>query len=172
MRLLPCSLCRLALLFLTLTLGLVLAACGPFQSAITESSVRDLGTFFCGGLGNACCHAPKSSGNPADGPLVACQEGLGCDIITNKCVQPCGVTGGVCCDGPETRAPKWTADGKVYSPNYFNMREMCDAGACSVQTHRCSACGTTGGGACCGPDAAQATSSASSITTRPRAACA
>jgi hypothetical protein len=155
MQLRPYSLYRSTLLFLTVTFSLVIAACGPF-SAIKDEA-RDLSSFFCGGLGNVCCRAPSALANPAFGPLVACQEGLGCDITTNKCVKPCGVTGGVCCDGPETRAPKWTADGKVYSPNTFNMREMCDAGACSVQTHRCSACGTTSGGACCGPDAAQAT---------------
>lgn len=45
----------------------------------------------------------------------------------------------------------------MYSPNYWNMREMCDAGACDRQTHRCFDCGTQDGGRCCPPDAAQAT---------------
>ena len=110
----------------------------------------------CGALGKACCRAPLQN-VPGFGPLVSCQQGLGCDITTNKCVSPCGGTGQVCCDGPETRAPKWTADGKIYSPNNWNMREMCDAGVCNKQTHRCITCGTRDGGPCCSSDAAQAT---------------
>jgi len=112
----------------------------------------------CGALGKACCHAPTASQNvPAFGPLVSCQQGLGCDITIGKCVSSCGGTGQVCCDGPETRALKWTADGKVYSPNFWNMREMCEAGVCDKQTHRCITCGTHDGGPCCSSDAAQAT---------------
>ena len=117
----------------------------------------EISQFFCGGLDRACCRPPASAVNPAVGPLVACNTGLGCDITTNTCVQPCGAAGQVCCDGPETRAPKWTADGRIYSPNYFDMREMCLRGACDVKSHRCFDCGTTDGGACCPPDAAQAT---------------
>jgi hypothetical protein len=110
----------------------------------------------CGALGKACCRSPFQN-VPAFGPLVSCQQGLGCDIRTNKCVSTCGGPGQVCCDGPETRAPKWTPDGKVYSPNYWNMREMCDTGVCDRQTHRCITCGTRDGGPCCSSDAAQAT---------------
>jgi|SRR6516162_10220595 hypothetical protein len=45
---------------------------------------------LCGGLGQRCCRAPESAQNiAADGPLVACNVGLGCDITTN------------------TEAPKW-----------------------------------------------------------------
>lgn len=128
---------------------------------IGSSSIQryiDLPFFRCGALGETCCRAPLASQNvPAFGPLVGCQQGLGCDIATNKCVSNCGGAGQVCCDGPETRAPKWTADGKIYSPNYWNMREMCDKGACDRQTHRCFTCGTQDGGPCCPPDAAQAT---------------
>jgi hypothetical protein len=112
----------------------------------------------CGAFGESCCRAPAASQNiAAFGPLVSCQQGLGCDITTNKCVSPCGSPGQVCCDGPETRAVKWTADGKVYSPNSWNMREMCDTGVCDKQTHRCITCGTQAGGPCCSSDAAQAT---------------
>lgn len=112
----------------------------------------------CGGLGEACCRAPAASQNiPAFGPIVGCDKGLGCDIATNKCVSGCGGPGQVCCDGPETRAPKWTADGKIYSPNTWNMREMCDTGVCDKQSHRCITCGTQAGGPCCTSDAAQAT---------------
>jgi hypothetical protein len=112
--------------------------------------------FPCGALGQPCCRAPFQN-VPAFGPLVSCQQGLGCDITTNKCVSPCGGPGQVCCDGPETRALKWTVDGMIYSPNNWNMREMCDAGVCDKQTHRCMTCGTRDGGPCCSSDAAQAT---------------
>jgi hypothetical protein len=111
---------------------------------------------WCGAVGGPCCRAPFQN-VPAFGPLVSCQEGLGCDVTTNKCVSTCGGPGQVCCDGPETRALKWTADGKVQSPNSWNLREMCNQGACDRQTHRCFACGTQEGAPCCPPDAAQAT---------------
>jgi hypothetical protein len=135
---------------------------------VVAKSSRDFSDFIyvnnpfpliaCGALGKACCRAPTASQNvPAFGPLVSCQHGLGCDITTNRCVSTCGGPGQVCCDGPETRAPKWTPDGKLYSPNPRNLREMCDAGVCDRQTHRCITCGTRDGGACCSSDAAQAT---------------
>jgi hypothetical protein len=111
---------------------------------------------LCGSLGKACCRAPIQD-LAADGPLVSCDKGLGCDITTNRCVASCGQPGQVCCDGPETRAPKWTASGAVYSPNFWNMREMCQQGACDKQTHRCFVCGTQDSSPCCPPDAAQAT---------------
>lgn len=110
----------------------------------------------CGALGKACCRAPAASQNiPGLGPVVNCQRGLGCDITTNKCVSTCGGTGQVCCDGPETRATRWTADGFLYSPNYPDLREMCGTGVCDRQTHRCITCGTRDGGPCCSSDAAQ-----------------
>lgn len=113
---------------------------------------------LCGGLGQPCCRAPEASQNIlAFGPLVSCDDGLGCDITTNTCTSQCGAPGQVCCDGPETRAPKWTADGRVYSPNSPFMREMCNTGACDRQSHRCFTCGNMDGGPCCPPDAAQAT---------------
>ena len=114
--------------------------------------------FLCGGLGERCCRAPAASQNVAAfGPLVSCKQGLGCDITTNLCVSNCGGIGQVCCDGPETRAPKWTADGKVYSPNTWNMVEMCREGACERQSHRCFRCGMDDGAPRRPPDAAQAT---------------
>jgi hypothetical protein len=112
------------------------------------------GFFLCGAEGQPCCRAPFQN-FPAFSPLVRCNQGLGCDITTDECVANCGGPGQVCCDGPETRALKWTADGEVYSPTRPNMREMCDAGACDKQTHRCSPCGTQDGSPCCPPDAAQ-----------------
>jgi hypothetical protein len=112
----------------------------------------------CGALGKPCCRAPAGAQNIAVfGPLVSCQEGLGCDLATNTCVSGCGATGQVCCDGPETRALKWTADGSIYSHNSWNMREMCETGVCDKKTHRCITCGTQTGGPCCSSDAAQAT---------------
>ena len=134
-----------------------LVGCAP--RPFTQADITDRAPFFlkCGAAGEACCRAPASSQVPSLGPLVACNVGLGCDIQTNTCVSPCGGTGQVCCDGPETRAPKWTADGKVYSPNTWDMQEMCRAGACERQSHRCFDCGTADGQPCCPPDAAQAT---------------
>jgi hypothetical protein len=111
----------------------------------------------CGALGKACCRAPAALQNiPAFGPVVSCQKGLGCDITTNKCVSTCGGTGQVCCDGPETRATKWS-DRWLYSPNDRNLREMCDTGVCDRQTHRCITCGNRQKGSCCSSDASQAT---------------
>jgi hypothetical protein len=110
----------------------------------------------CGKAGEACCEAPYQN-LPAFGPLVSCDQGLGCDITTKTCVSPCGGPGQPCCDGPKTRAPKWTADGKIYSPNSWDMQEMCNTGACDRQSHRCFDCGTTDMSPCCPPDAAQAT---------------
>ena len=150
---------RPAILTVFALCALLLTACGPRDSLDPDASIQIVSVFQqCGALGQSCCRAPAASQNiPAFGPLVACQTGLGCDIVTNKCVAPCGGTGQACCDGPETRAPKWTPDGKVYSPNYWNMKEMCDTGACERQSHRCFNCGMQDGQACCPPDAAQAT---------------
>ncbi|NUO74427.1 MAG: hypothetical protein HOQ32_00290 [Lysobacter sp.] len=127
----------------------------PALQRIVDRPVRPM-WIICGALGQSCCKAPDSA-STALGPLVACHDGMGCDLATNTCVQPCGGPGQACCDGPGTRAVKWTADGRVYSPNSFNMREMCDGGACDTASHRCFQCGTTDGGPCCPPDAAQAT---------------
>ena len=136
-----------------------LTGCSPWPATPLRAEALERSPFFlrCGSVGEACCRAPAASQVPSLGPLVACNVGLGCDIQTNTCVQPCGGTGQVCCDGPETRAPKWTADGKPYSPNTWDMQEMCKAGACERQSHRCFACGTVDGQPCCPPDAAQAT---------------
>lgn len=152
---------RLALAALVaLFCATALTGCPPSPTSplITADKISRSSFFaICGGLGEACCRAPAASQVPELGPLVACNVGLGCDIQTNKCVSPCGGTGQVCCDGPETRAPKWTADGRPYSPNTWDMQEMCKAGACERQSHRCFNCGTVDGQPCCPPDAAQAT---------------
>jgi hypothetical protein len=144
---------------LLVCVALALLSCGPRGDTPIRGEVEiDLPFLRCGAPGEACCEAPTSAQNiEALGPLVSCQRGLGCDITTRTCVAPCGGPGQACCDGPETRALKWTTDGKVYSPNYWNMREMCDTGACDKQTHRCFTCGMQDGGPCCPPDAAQAT---------------
>jgi hypothetical protein len=145
---------RAALALLSLVCAAFLAGCGPVKPVI--KTITEFGPQFCGALGGVCCHAPVAT-DPSLGPIVACNKGLGCDVLSNRCVQPCGGTGQACCDGPETRATKWTAAGALYSPNTFNMVEMCNAGACDAQSHRCFSCGTKGGQACCPPDAAQAT---------------
>lgn len=152
--------------FVLLSLGIMLAACAPSTIVVTTPSpIVSAPAFGCGELGNACCRPPDSVSASTLGPLVACGPGLGCDINTDTCVQPCGGPGQACCDGPETRALKWTEDGRVYSPNpplgigggIGQLREMCTTGACDTQTHRCFSCGTTAGSDCCPPDAAQAT---------------
>ena len=122
---------------------------------------------LCGNLGNKCCRPPIGGSDSSFGPLVSCDVGLGCDITTDRCVSPCGGEGQVCCDGPETRALKWTDTGKVFSPDpssgFFDggvvrqLIELCKSGACDKPSHRCIPCGTTPGAACCPPDAAQAT---------------
>ena len=111
----------------------------------------------CGDAGQRCCRAPAHAQNPAFGPLVHCNAGLGCNISTNTCQAPCGGEGQVCCDGPETRALRWTPEGKVFSPTSPFLREMCTIGACDRAKHQCFVCGNADGARCCPPDAAQAT---------------
>lgn len=133
------------------------AALSLYVGSAHYRTVVSLADLTCGGLGQPCCK-PRFPYDPnVAGIMVRCNQGLGCDIQTGKCVSDCGRPGRPCCDGPETRAPKWTADGKFYSPNSWNMKEMCDSGACDRQSHRCFACGTQDGAPCCPPDAAQAT---------------
>lgn len=110
----------------------------------------------CGGEGQSCCK-PAFSLPPSLQPMVSCAKDLGCDLTTNKCVQPCGAAGQVCCVGPETNAPKWTSDGRLYSPNSPLSKPMCKRAACDRQTHTCFECGDADGKACCPPDASQAT---------------
>lgn len=132
---------------------LIAGACSPRTPIQDRPYVAAL---TCGALGQSCCKPPGAV--PASlGPLVSCKSGLGCDLANDVCVQPCGGPGQACCDGPETRAPKWTADGRIYSPNWFGMQEMCRGGACDRPSRRCFTCGTRDGESCCPPDAAQAT---------------
>lgn len=145
--LVPITLCMIVL-------SLIAVACSP-RSTIFHAP-PPLSAYACGKAGQSCCKPPIAV--PASlAPIVACKSGLGCDVANDVCVQPCGNAGQVCCDGPETRAPKWTADGKLYSPNWYGMQEMCNGGACDQASHRCFSCGTRDGEACCPPDAAQAT---------------
>jgi hypothetical protein len=71
-------------------------------------------------------------------------------------VSPCGLPGDACCDGPETRALGWNSYG-VYSPTGPFLKEMCVDGTCDKPSHRCVACASGPGTACCPPDASQAT---------------
>lgn len=106
----------------------------------------------CGGPRQVCCTPPRPIDFPAtSGPLVTCNTGLGCDLASNTCVSPCGRAGQVCCDGPDTRAPQWTSDGRVYVPTGL-VREMCTGAVCDPQERRCKAsCGLRKGQACCPP---------------------
>ena len=112
--------------------------------------------FFCGAVGQSCCE-PNIPLNPAYGPLVKCNSGLGCDITTKTCVSPCGEPGGVCCDASDTRALGWTRDGAVFSPVGTFLKEMCRSGTCDKPSHRCVSCASGPGTACCPPDASQVT---------------
>jgi hypothetical protein len=121
----------------------------------------DAGPAFvnCGAPGQACCKWSKSL--PDFHPQY-CKVGAGCDITNNVCVAPCGGSGQACCDGPDTYAPQGNS-----SPNssFFCIngdcgarKSMCSSGACTRATRRCdSQCGRTAGGACCPPDAENAT---------------
>jgi hypothetical protein len=146
--------------YLTLSGGWQVQKLTPFLtlSDVLRSPFGGIGQYFCGGVGQACCRPPNSvQYSPSLGPIVSCGTGLGCDVTTGKCTAACGSPGQPCCDGPETRATKWTPDGKLYSPNSPFMIEMCKSGACDVQSHRCFTCGNADGVRCCPPDAAQAT---------------
>lgn len=107
----------------------------------------------CGGPGERCCRPRGAlSGSASSEQLVNCKSGLGCDLVSETCQAPCGAAGQVCCDGPETRAPRWTSDGKVYVPTGPMVREMCADSACVPETRRCQAnCGLRAEDACCGP---------------------
>jgi len=120
-------------------------------SAVGGEPIRVPEFLRCGLLGNECCQAPIPLTSPL-GPLVRCNSGLGCDVLSDRCVQPCGEPGQVCCDGPDTRAPRWTDQGAVYSPTDWTLREMCSKGVCDTPSHRCLSCGSSAGGPCCPPD--------------------
>jgi len=126
-------------------------------TALPPTAINVEKTLGCGREGNRCCQPPVPVDSSLYGPLVACDRGLGCDIVTNRCVAGCGDVGQPCCDGPETKAIQWTETGAVRSPTGFGLKEMCRSGACDKATHRCIACGMTPGAPCCPPDAAQTT---------------
>lgn len=114
----------------------------------------------CGATGQSCCRPqPAIAGDPT---LAHCNTGLGCDIATNTCVSRCGGAGEVCCDGPGTRAPRWTADGRLYSPSGPFLQEMCRNATCDPTSRRCLiGCGHSEGQACCGPQPAMGVASCS-----------
>jgi hypothetical protein len=148
---------RLPLLLLALLIG-----CG--DPGTTGSTSQSLGFDFpippwliCGPEGHSCCHGPETEKTKKDyGPLVHCDNGLGCDTQTDTCVKPCGGSQQVCCDGPNTRALRWTDKGAIYSPTGWGLLNMCSSGGCDKNLHTCISCGSTDGAACCGPDAQQA----------------
>lgn len=115
-------------------------------------SIHDRVFALCGREGGACCHAPANVHAPPEvGPLVSCGAGLGCDITTDTCVSACGNPGQACCDGLDTRATRWTDDGRLFVPNAFNTRDMCQGSSCDPPSRKCiGGCGMSAGEACCG----------------------
>lgn len=108
---------------------------------------------LCGGQDQACCGPPVSQRSHINPPY--CNKTLGCNVVTNKCERPCGKPGQVCCDGPETVAPK-----EGYSPTSFGLKPMCEASMCDRAKRRCIAnCGMNAGDSCCRPSASTAIAS-------------
>jgi hypothetical protein len=114
----------------------------------------------CGLEGNRCCEGPDTPvTRSAYGPLRQCDDGLGCDIVNDICVQPCGDAGQVCCDSLQTVALRWDANGDISAPLdpvWMPLLPMCSGGACDKASHRCIACGSTDGASCCPPEPEQA----------------
>jgi hypothetical protein len=135
---------NLGLYVLIFSLAASLAVCSMQIDLVMDS------TMFCGDETWGCCH-PSFATDPALGPIVSCYPGLGCDIVTHKCVSPCGSPGEVCCDGSDTRAPMWSDSYQtVFSPvDWASRKEMCSGGYCDQPTHRCIACPSTEGSPCC-----------------------
>jgi hypothetical protein len=130
------------------------AWCQPIRPGRITDHPIDVSRFFCGREGSACCHAPESI-REINGPLVHCNAGLGCDVVTDTCVSPCGAAGQVCCDGPDTNAPRWKDNGRVEVPTGFLVRQMCLESVCNPIARRCMiGCGHEAGQACCPPQPA------------------
>lgn len=103
----------------------------------------------CGVEGQRCC---VPLGAQAAAGLVKCGVGLGCNIVLNRCEQPCGSLAQVCCDGPDTFSPGWTVGGSPFSPKWTPLlKPMCRDLWCDPESHRCEACGQLGS-PCCPPD--------------------
>ncbi len=114
---------------------------------------------FCGGPGQTCCEPYRGSGGGVIGPSH-CNEGLGCNVATDKCERPCGQSGQVCCDGPDTVAPQGGPFRLGASGNFVLRLPMCQSSACDLTTRRCVAdCGRSAGEACCGPQPSLAVAS-------------
>lgn len=106
---------------------------------------------FCGTQGGRCCDVYRSPSGGVIGPSH-CNEGLGCNVATNKCESPCGNPGQVCCDGPETVAPQGGALYRDSSGSFVSRKPMCEASSCDRTKRRCvTDCGKNAGDACCGP---------------------
>jgi hypothetical protein len=112
-------------------------------------SGRPLG--FCGEQGEACCRPYMGSGGVIGPPH--CNAGLGCKMDTHICQQPCGKSGEVCCDGPDTVASGSGAFYKDSSGNFVQKRQMCDTSSrCDINTNICNSdCGQSVGSGCCAP---------------------
>lgn len=122
----------------------------------TEAQKEQIPNFFCGETGQRCCKAaPTPGGAVIDSPH--CSAGLGCDAATNRCVAPCGGDGQVCCDGPDTIAPRGGAHPTgPYCPRGIDTcakrKPMCNSGTCNNVSRRCTSCGQSVNSACCLPD--------------------
>lgn len=139
----------LSLVFLAI-FGFAAAAWGQPPGVGRLDDLRIRPYVSCGGAGQICCE-PYQGSRGVIGPSH-CNEGLGCNVATNRCERPCGSAGQVCCDGPET----WAAQGgPLYLDSNGNLvirKPMCEASACDAATRRCAAnCGLNAGDPCCGP---------------------
>lgn len=148
----------------TIFLYSLLLAILPFEALAQIETLEDLYPFFpeenktysprlnaetrlftCGGEERLCCGPPASQRSAINPPY--CDETLGCNVITNRCEKPCGKPGQVCCDGPDTVAPR-----TGYSPNSRLLKPMCEAAICDGASRRCvTNCGMNSGDSCCGP---------------------
>ena len=112
--------------------------------------------FTCGIEGGLCCGPYRSPSGGVIGPSH-CKAGLGCNTETMRCERPCGSSGEVCCDGPDTVASQarfWRNARGQFVPT----KSMCENSACDATTRRCVGdCGQTAGAPCCGPQPSNAT---------------
>lgn len=139
------------LLFTLLLAGVLLTPLSHSQPP-NPFDISRQGAMLCGLEGFGCCTPPAGVANPDGTPLVNCGHGLGCDLATATCVAACGGPGQACCDGPETRAPRWTGDGRLYVPTGALVQEMCRNSVCNTTTRLCEGnCGRNAGDACCAP---------------------
>lgn len=136
--------------------ALAAASCGTRYSSV---AIRVTPRFFtnCGDRGEACCGPYRDASGPFG--VSHCNMTLGCNVATNRCEQPCGHPGEVCCDGPDTWGfqgdTRSSASSRYYrdaAGNTSLRKSMCADSVCDMTARRCVAdCGTDAGQPCCGP---------------------